>query len=423
MRSLAGLDPRVHRVAYLANEFPTAVEPYVGEEVAELRRRGMEVVPCSVRRPSTTSRSAADPSFFADTLCLQPLRPLLLLRAGWSCLRQAGQMRDLLRRIFLEGPEPVSRRGRALLHTGLGACLARVLQKHNVEHIHVHHGYFAAWVAMVAARMLGISYSLTLHGSDLLLHQAFLDTKLANCQFCITVSEYNRGFLLEHFPLVLQQKVLVQRMGVPASPMAPGQAATTESCFVLFSVGRLHAVKNHTFLIQACAHLKKLGFSFLCLIAGDGPERARLENLIRELDLTAEVRLLGQVAHAELAALYAMADLVVLTSHSEGIPLTLMEAMAQGKPVLAPRITGIPELVIHGETGFLYEPGSLEDFVLRMELIRKAGSALGPLRRAAREHVLKHFHRETNLKRFGDLFLERIGGRNESTCRESAVHQ
>jgi len=61
---------------------------------------------------------------------------------------------------------------------------------------------------------------------------------------------------------------------------------------------------------------------------------------------------------------------VVLTSRSEGIPLVLMEAMARGRIVLAPAITGIPELVIAGKTGFLYEPGSLQDFVARLLFIR-----------------------------------------------------
>jgi len=67
---------------------------------------------------------------------------------------------------------------------------------------------------------------------------------------------------------------------------------------------------------------------------------------------------------------YDRADLVVLTSRSEGIPLVLMEAMARGRIVLAPAITGIPELVIAGKTGFLYEPGSLQDFVARLLFIR-----------------------------------------------------
>jgi glycosyltransferase involved in cell wall biosynthesis len=85
-----------------------------------------------------------------------------------------------------------------------------------------------------------------------------------------------------------------------------------------------------------------------------------------------------------------------------------MEAMVRGIPVLAPTITGIPELVLDGKNGFLYRPGSLEDFVARVELVHRSESALGPLGRAARQHVLQHFNRERNLAAFCDLILSHI---------------
>jgi glycosyltransferase involved in cell wall biosynthesis len=85
-----------------------------------------------------------------------------------------------------------------------------------------------------------------------------------------------------------------------------------------------------------------------------------------------------------------------------------MEAMAHGKVVLAPDITGIPELVRNGATGFLYRAGSLEDFVKQVELIAGSGYALQPLRRAAREHVLQHFNREKNVKAFCGLLVSHL---------------
>ena len=86
----------------------------------------------------------------------------------------------------------------------------------------------------------------------------------------------------------------------------------------------------------------------------------------------------------------------------------LMEAMARGKPVLAPAITGIPELVWDGQNGFLYHPGSLEDFAARVEMVQRRKSTLGPLVRAARQRVLQHFNREKNLAAFCDLIFANI---------------
>jgi len=176
----------------------------------------------------------------------------------------------------------------------------------------------------------------------------------------------------------------------------------------MLAVGRLHPVKDHAFLVRACRLLKNRDFPFECLIAGEGPERASIEGLIRDLDLQREVRLMGHLSRRQLDASYAAVDLVVLTSRSEGIPLVLMEAMAHNKPVLAPAITGIPELVLDGQNGFLYPPGSLEGFVAGVELVRHSSSALAPVCRAARQHVLKHFDRVKNLAAFCNLLLTQI---------------
>jgi glycosyltransferase involved in cell wall biosynthesis len=396
-------------VAYLANQFPSPVEPYVAEEIDELRRRGLKVLPCSARRAEATVRDARLNALAAETLYLQPLAFTRLLRAGWLCARNFRLLASFFRRVFCEGNEPPARRARALLHTWLGLCYALQLEGEGVEHIHVHHGYFASWIAMVAARVLGIGFSMTLHGSDLLLHGTYLDIKLKNCAFCLTVSEYNRQHILGRFPEVDQHKIRLQRLGVdPAGQICEVASDSSESCLVMLAVGRLHAVKDHAFLVKACRRLKDRGLKFLCLIAGEGPERTSLEGLICRLGLTGDVRLLGHVPRPQLHSYYAMADVVVLTSRSEGIPLVLMEAMALVKTVLAPAITGIPELVMDGKTGFLYPVNSLDEFVARVEMIHESAASLQPIRDAARQHVLEHFNRQKNLSAFADFFLARI---------------
>jgi glycosyltransferase involved in cell wall biosynthesis len=118
-----------------------------------------------------------------------------------------------------------------------------------------------------------------------------------------------------------------------------------------------------------------------------------------------------------------LCDLVVLTSRSEGIPLVLMEAMAHGKTVLAPAITGIPELVKDGETGFLYRAGSLEDFTAKIKSIGSSHAALPRLQRAARQHVREHFDREKNLAALADLFVSRITQEVRHNSHENPVLQ
>jgi hypothetical protein len=189
-------------------------------------------------------------------------------------------------------------------------------------------------------------------------------------------SEFNRNYILNHYPIA-RDKIAVHRIGVDLNSRCPSHAVQS-SIFTLLSVGRLHPIKNHSFLLLACHSLKTAGVPFRCLLAGDGPEREKLARLISELGLEWEVSLLGQVPPAELSHLYAQADAVVLTSHSEGIPVTLMEAMAMERLVLAPAITGIPELVTHGKTGLLYKPGSLDDFLTKVNAIAAPGRNFNP---------------------------------------------
>lgn len=421
-------------VAYLANQFPAAVEPYVGEEIQELRQREVRVIPGSVRRLKREQRAPGNAPSQPSILCLQPIRMLTLLHALGLAIWRWKQIADPLVRVLLRGQESPRRRLRALLHTWLGACYAVQLQEHGIDHIHVHHGYFGSWVAMVAARLLRVSFSVTLHGSDLLLDGAYLDTKLKDCRFCVTISDYNRNYILARFPAIDPGKIVVSRLGVDVpkhveSSRKPG--SRTCRPFTLLAVGRLHAVKNHAFLVRACARLRDRGLDFECLIAGEGPERQRLELLIRQNRLHDQLTLLGHVLRPQMDSLYRRAHLVVLTSRSEGIPLVLMEAMVRGRIVLAPSITGVPEIVIPGKTGFLYAPEALEDFVERtlflQELMQRedcnAVSRLDWIRHAARVQILHNFNRRKNLTQFADQFLQLLAPRDFATQNWSPPHE
>lgn len=408
------------RVAYLANQYPSPVESYVGDEIRALRDRSVQVIPCSVRRAELVPLDSDLQKCAAETLYVFPLQALLLFQAVALCGREFGRIKGLLRRLLLQDHESVRERAKALLHTLLGAYLALLLKQRGVDHIHVHHGYFASWIGMVAARLLKSSFSLTLHGSDLLVRRAWLDVKLAECKFCVTISEYNRAHILKKYPQLDPAKVFVQRLGVDVPVFQPKANHPTPTLSVL-SVGRLHEVKNYEFLIRAVGLLKGEGVPIRCEIAGDGPDRERLEQLIGRFEVEAEMTLLGHVSRGQLARHYAEADVVVLTSRSEGIPVCLMEAMAQSKIVLAPAITGIPELVVDGVTGFLYRAGSIEDFIRKLEMIGKVHAELQPVRHAARQHVMEHFNRARNLDHFCDLLMSQIATVHERTYENSLL--
>ena len=391
-------------IAYLANSFPEPVEPYVWEEIEELRKRGVTVVPCSMRRPRMPASEC--PITPSEVEHLLRLRPWAVFYATWLLVRHFFTLRNFVWRV-LRGPEKLPRRLRALAHTWLGAYLAAQLARRDIEHIHVHHGYFASWIGMIAARILRAGFSMTLHGSDLLARADYLDVKLAARDFCCTVSEFNRRYIVEHYPPAAG-KVLLRRLGVDLSQWRPVACAAQKKVFSILSVGRLHTVKNHQFLILACHNLKAQHVNFRYIIAGEGPERKNLWEMIVRMGLQHEVILLGHVSRERLPELYAAADAVVLNSHSEGVPVTLMEAMAMERLVIAPQITGLPELVKNGVSGLLYSPGSISDFLAKLEVARTRGPQPARMRRAARQQIACEFNGTENLERFAADFISRV---------------
>lgn len=402
-------------VAYIANEFPSPLEPYVMDEIGELRRRSVRVICCSGKRVPLKGLNSAERGFREESFAFHPL-PLLEAPRAARCLHaNRRKLQPLLPILVRKDGRSGAQQLRLFGHTVLGAALADELAPLAVEHIHAHHGYFASWMALVAARLLGIGFSFTLHGSDLLLEKAdLLAAKLEQCRFCVTVSNFNRDYILRQYPSTPASKIVVQRLGVDL-PFDSEEAvpAPHEKRVALLSVGRLHPVKDYQFLVEACAALRDQGLDFVCCIAGEGPERLALERQIEALRLERHVLLLGHVPRAGLGKHYSRADLFVLTSRSEGIPVTLMEAMACERLVLAPAITGIPELVQHGRTGFLYEAGSMPDFLGAVRWILSRRNSLAQVRRAAAESISVCYDRQRNLQQFADQFLTRIGEKDE----------
>ena len=409
-------------VAYIANQFPSSIEPYVMDEIDELRKRGLRLICCSGKRVRPTELGEREREFWNETRFFQPLSDTRLVQAVRRLLANPQTYSVLLKPVLQDFRAAPRRRVRSFGHTLLGTALADQLAPLGVDHIHAHHGYFASWMALVAAHLLEIGFSFTLHGSDLLVRKDLLAPKLRACRFCFTVSDFNRAHILHNFPSTPASKVVVQRLGVDPIPRSATPPKPEPRRFSLLAVGRLHAVKNYDFLIRACAILRDQGLDVVCWIAGEGPERTALEFLIADLRLQDRVLLLGHVAHADLSAYYRYTDLIVLTSRSEGLPVVLMEAMAHEKLVLAPAITGIPELVEHGRTGFLFESGSLPDFVSSVQWILDHKASLAAVECAAAKVVAMNYDRRRNLRQFADEFLARIAP-TESAYASSLLQQ
>jgi colanic acid/amylovoran biosynthesis glycosyltransferase len=155
-------------------------------------------------------------------------------------------------------------------------------------------------------------------------------------------------------------KLELVRCGIDLGSFAPAPRDRGAGSFEVLCVGRLVADKGQRVLIDAIDRLRREGVDVRVTLAGDGPDRAELEERARALGVGDRIAFAGAVDPARARELYASADAFCLPSFAEGLPVVLMEAMAAGLPVVTTRIMGIPELVEHGVTGELVPPGRVD---------------------------------------------------------------
>ena len=178
---------------------------------------------------------------------------------------------------------------------------------------------------------------------------------------------------------------------------------------VVLIVGRLSSEKDHRTLLEAAHRLQGSVPPPHLLIVGDGPERAKIEETIRTLGLVESVTLAGQVSSAE--PYYGIADICVLSSLSEGSPNALLEAMAAGVPVVATAVGGVPEMVSHGESALLIQPGDCQAMTGAIAALLSDGELARRLAARAREVVLERHAPEARTRRLIEIYGRLAAGR------------
>jgi len=245
-----------------------------------------------------------------------------------------------------------------------GYLVDRWLPDSGVVHLHAHFAHSPASVALFSSCISGLPFSFTAHAKDIYTSEPRqIREKLALARFAVTCTEHNRQYLIGLNPA---GKTPIHRIyhGIDLSLFsAPGREAMPEEPYSLLTIARLVPKKGLPTVYRALSDLKRRGVRFRHTLIGDGEERGRILTLIRDLGLSDACRWLGTLPHEKVLAHYRGAHLFMLgceiapNGDRDGIPNVLAEAMAMGVPVLATRVSAIPELVQDGETGLLVAPG------------------------------------------------------------------
>jgi glycosyltransferase involved in cell wall biosynthesis len=380
------------KIAYLAPELPALSATFVYNEIIQLEKTGMRVIPFSVHRPNGTINDPVVKNLKKRVNYLYERSKVMILKSHLRLFfRFPYRYFVVLKLLFSDVLQLglLSRTSLGLFYRFFHAVgLADDLIKHKCEHLHVHFAHVPTDIAMYAARMAGIGYSVTSHANDLFERGWLLEQKVERSVFFGTISEFNKHFLVGENVNV--EKIEILRCGVDLEQFSRRQTEAVSSPIKLGMVGRLVEKKGVDSLIKAMALLKGMEVGATVLIAGSGPLEGELKELAISLSLSDEdIQFLGPLPHNEVANFIADLDIFVLPCQKDengdmdGIPVVLMEAMLSGVPVISTSISGIPELVIDGETGMLVNPSDSEalakaildmisDDALRKVLVEKA---------------------------------------------------
>ena len=385
------------RLAILTSQYPAASHTFIRREIAELRRRGFRVDVFSIRRADDRSRAGGDEEA-RTTWYVLPVGPLRLLAAHLAfVVRRPAKWGRALLRALRHRPRGLRAALWSCFYFAEAGVLARELERRGIHHVHNHFADGAATVGMLATELLGIEWSLTLHGAaDFGSSWApLLPEKLAAARFAACVSHFGRAQALRALPADEWDKVFVSRCGVELGRLPDRAHPVTAQPPTVVCVGRLSPEKGIPGLVRAWASLPESARAEARLrLVGDGPERERVAAAAGAAGSGGRIELVGALSEEEALREIAAAQILVLPSLMEGLPVVLMEAMALGVPVIAPHLAGIPELVNDGENGLLFPPADWDGLARRLAELITQPELRARLGAAAQQRVRDEFAME-----------------------------
>lgn len=397
-------------IAYLVSQYPAINHTFILREIRRLRQAGFTIRVISVRRPDRPADQMTTEEqkelTYTRAILAEPLWKAAMSLIAILLSKPFGFLRGLGLVFRLGGGDP-RRTLDHLIYLAEAVIAGRWMTEERYSHFHVH---FSSTVGLLVTTVFPFTMSMTFHGPDEFTDPAgfHLARKVNACSFVCAISYFARSQVMRFCTSSQWSKIEVSRLGVDTALYAPRPQRDKPDLFELICVGRLSPVKAQHVLIEAVSRLTRKGYRVRLRLVGDGPDRDSLEARVVELGIEACVSFDGWRNQDAVRALYAEADVFVLPSFAEGVPVVLMEAMAMEIPCVATWVAGIPELITDGLHGLLVAPSDeegLEQAILRLlddpGLRRRLGQA-------GRARVLERYDLDTNFAQMAEIVRRRL---------------
>lgn len=400
------------RIGYLLRMYPRFSQTFIVNEICELERQGLGVGILALRKPND--------GIFHESICR------VRARAYYAPSTYRGRMRKVTKRQwswFRRSGRRYWRAVRALrsdksaewFDLDRATYLLEWTREHDIAHIHVHFGTTEATVALLANILGGLSYSLTLHAFDIFrrsVDRALLAEKINHSQFTVTVSQYNRHFMVKNLSGVDPDKIRVNYNGINLGRFRPGEGGREP--FTLFGLGRLKEKKGFIHLIRAVRRLRDEGLAVKCRIGGEGPDEGRLRQALKQWNLEPNVELLGPLSEERVRALMQRSWCFVLPcveaedGNVDALPTVLLESLASGCPSVSTRLSGVPEIIEDEVSGILVKPGDDKALARALRRVLTDDETAGRLSRCGRSRAEERFDIQSNVAVMHEWFKDVI---------------
>jgi colanic acid/amylovoran biosynthesis glycosyltransferase len=358
----------MHKVGYVVKRYPRFSETFIVNELLAHEQAGLDIEIFSTRPPVDTH---------FQNLISQVRAPLSYLSSGsvkanelWQAIGSAQrQIPQILHRLEAVVDEDS-------LDVFCGVQLAIAALQRGISHLHAHFASSASSVARIASLLSGVPYSITAHAKDIF-HEsvvhADLTKKINDAVVTFTVSDFNVQHFEHQFAPETAAKVRRLYNGIHLDQF-PYQSPLSRPPQII-AVGRLVEKKGFSVLIDACAILRRRRLPFNCCLVGSGELQSILQSQINELKLQDDVQILGPQPQNVVKELIAGSAVMAVPcihgsdGNRDGLPTVLLESMALGTPCVATDVTGIPEVVVDGQTGLLvksHDAVALADALARL---------------------------------------------------------
>lgn len=401
------------RIGYLLRAYPRFSQTFVANEIAELERQGVDVFVLSLRVPKdepvheAASRVRAAVEYLSKPRHAQRRAVLHTLAEPWRSNRTglAAALRVLRSDPSCDWDDFVH-----------ALEVVRWARQHQLDHVHVHFGTGEATVALMANLLAEVPYSLTLHAFDIFrdnIDLRLLARKINHSRFSVTVTEFNRDYLVRSAPGLDVERLRVCYNGISIGRFAVDRSPS--SVPTVFGLGRLIEKKGFGYLIAAVARLRDQGLVVRCRIGGDGPELQELRRRIGAAGLSTQVELLGPLNEAQVreelrgATCFVLPCIRAKDGNIDALPTVLLEAQASGCPVITTRLSGNPEIVEDRVSGLLVEPGDDDELARAIREIVSTPALAARLSEQGRQRAEERFDIRKSVSVLHGWFQEAIG--------------